>query len=307
MVAQLTEIAGLLKNFRPEPGQDGSRGPGESGDLGLVPVQSPWGGGAGGGASAPASYVFPDEYQRVALPRLPNEDFKLWITAIITWMYSFTKMYYPPDAFDGHTLPPVPEYPNIFNFCELRVNLSRLVLSDGGSLPGTGESRGGRGKRLSTSSAETRQVPEVAVVGAGVVVEGGARRLVVRGMASPVDEDRLTVATVSARRRPWWCGVAATRGAGSASWRGQLLCRLQLRGRNSSQVIGRGRPGPWLSWGSEASAARACPEWLPTWNQIVELGPKERELCSTVLASSSSGTHLRHRLNELTWDFLERG
>lgn len=41
--------------------------------------------------------------------------------------------------------------------------------------------------------------------------------------------------------------------------------------------------------------------------QIVELGPKVRELCSTVLASSSSGTHLRRRLNELTWDFLERG
>ncbi|CAB1105260.1 unnamed protein product [Ectocarpus sp. CCAP 1310/34] len=43
-----------LKNFRPESGQDGSRGPGESGGLGMVPVQSPCGGGAGRGASAPA-------------------------------------------------------------------------------------------------------------------------------------------------------------------------------------------------------------------------------------------------------------
>ncbi|CAB1096624.1 unnamed protein product [Ectocarpus sp. CCAP 1310/34] len=282
IVAQLTEIAGLLKNFRPESGQDGSRGPGGSGGLGLVPASSPWGGGAGGGASVPArsnakeearreatiwqakynqtlwvlrgqrgpepgpqkedlqglmsdivhvtgdvlaqmrafssfdvksfrpvgvartssiadnfdvmceavmrllkfgldssttagvqslrrlepiatamadarsrfrttlvrnSDVFPDEYQRAALPRLPNEDFKLWTTAIITWMYPFTKMHYPPDAFDGHTLPPVPEFPNINNFCERGVNLFRLVLSDGGSLPGTGESRGGSGKR----------------------------------------------------------------------------------------------------------------------------------------------------------------
>ncbi|CAB1104568.1 unnamed protein product [Ectocarpus sp. CCAP 1310/34] len=93
------------------------------------------------------SDVFPDEYQRAALPRLPNEDFKLWTTAIITWMYPFTKMHYMPDAFDGHTLPPVPEFPNINNFCERGVNLFRLVLSDGGSLPGTGESRGGSGKR----------------------------------------------------------------------------------------------------------------------------------------------------------------
>ncbi|CAB1111000.1 unnamed protein product [Ectocarpus sp. CCAP 1310/34] len=48
IVAQLTEIAGLLKNLRPESGQDGSRGPGGSGGLGLVPASSPWGGGAGG-------------------------------------------------------------------------------------------------------------------------------------------------------------------------------------------------------------------------------------------------------------------
>ncbi|CAB1117886.1 unnamed protein product [Ectocarpus sp. CCAP 1310/34] len=91
--------------------------------------------------------VFPDEYQRVALPRLPNEDFKLWTTAIITWMYPFTKMHSPPDAFDGHTLPPVPEFSNITNFCERGANLFRLILSEGGSIPGTGGSRGGSGKR----------------------------------------------------------------------------------------------------------------------------------------------------------------
>ena len=282
MVAQLTEIAGLLKNFRPESGRTGSGGPRESGGLGLVPVPSPWGGGAGGGANAPSrsnakeearreatiwqathnqtlwvlrgqrgpepgpqkedlqglmgdivhvtgdvlaqmrafssfdvksfrpvgvartssiadnfdvmceavmrllkfgldpsttagaqslrrlepiatamadarsrfrnvlvrnSDVFSDDYQRAALPRLPNEDFKIWTTEIITWLYPFTKMHYPPDVFDGHTLPPVPEFSHINNFCERGVNLFRLVLSEGGSLPGAGGSRGGNGKR----------------------------------------------------------------------------------------------------------------------------------------------------------------
>ncbi|CAB1116714.1 unnamed protein product [Ectocarpus sp. CCAP 1310/34] len=93
------------------------------------------------------SDVFPDEYHRVALPRLQNEDFKLWTMAIITWMFPFTKMHYPPDAFDGHTLPPVPEFSNIKNFCERGVNLFRLILIEGASRPGTGGSRGGSGKR----------------------------------------------------------------------------------------------------------------------------------------------------------------
>ncbi|CAB1099957.1 unnamed protein product [Ectocarpus sp. CCAP 1310/34] len=56
-------------------------------------------------------------------------------------------MHYPPDTFDGHTLPPVPEFSNIKDFCERGVNLFRLILSEGGSLPGTRGSRGGSGKR----------------------------------------------------------------------------------------------------------------------------------------------------------------
>ncbi|CAB1120919.1 unnamed protein product [Ectocarpus sp. CCAP 1310/34] len=75
----LTKIAGLLKNFWPESGQDGSRGPGGSGGLGLVPVPSPWGGGAGGGASAPARSNAKEEPRREATIWQAKYNQKLWV------------------------------------------------------------------------------------------------------------------------------------------------------------------------------------------------------------------------------------
>lgn len=41
--------------------------------------------------------------------------------------------------------------------------------------------------------------------------------------------------------------------------------------------------------------------------QEVELNRAGREMCSTVLGPASSASHLRERLNELTWAFLEAG
>ncbi|CAB1108326.1 unnamed protein product [Ectocarpus sp. CCAP 1310/34] len=79
IVAQLTEIAGLLKNVRSESGQDGGRGPGGSRGLGLVPVFSPWGGGAGGGASAPARSNAKEEARREATIRQAKNDQTLWV------------------------------------------------------------------------------------------------------------------------------------------------------------------------------------------------------------------------------------